>query len=419
MTEASLELTLHDKEARMRIPLKLYGTFLTILAFTSAQSQSTPEPTPTVAVASDSQVPSAAPPPAPPPAPSPEAPRVWKLGPFDFSGFTDVYYSYNANHPTDEANGKTNDLYNFDDKTNQVNVQAAKFVVNLDPKPVGMRIDLLFGRANELYHSKRDTSTDNYIEQAFLSTKPGHTHGTEIDFGQFVTSAGAEVVETTLNWNYSHSILFAWAIPYYHFGVRSSTPITSTWTAGVQVVKGWNNVNLSDGGATIGLISALTKPKYTWSANFYTGPANVYEVNNYKNLIDTTLLLTPTPKFSAYVNYDYLHENSTPTVSGSTTTSLHYQGIAFAARQQVSAKGAFAARYEYFADGEALSTGFNQNLQEFTGTYEYALLPNLLTRVEFRHDWSDVDFFHKGNTDLVKGQTTATIGLIAFLGPKR
>jgi hypothetical protein len=282
-----------------------------------------------------------------------------------------------------------------------------------------MRIDLLFGRANALYHSSRDTSTDNYIEQAILTTKLSHTHGTEIDFGQFTSSAGAEVVETPLNWNFSHSILFAWAVPYYHFGVRTSTPVTSTWTAGVQLVKGWNNVNLSDGGATVGLTSALTKPKYSWSANFYTGPANVFGEKNYKNLIDTTVLLTPTAKFSAYINYDYLHQNSTPVASGSTTTSLHYQGVALAARQQVSTKGAVAARYEYFADGEALSTGFNQNLQEVTGTYEYAWLPNVITRAEFRRDWSDTDFFHKGNTGLVRAQTTATIGLIAFLGPKR
>lgn len=130
-------------------------------------------------------------------------------------------------------------------------------------------------------------------------------------------------------------------------------------------------------------------------------------------------MLTPTSKFSAYINYDYAHQNSTPIVSAPTTSSLHYQGIAFAARQQVSAKGAFAARYEYFADREGLSTGVDQNLQEFTGTYEYAFLPGLITRAEFRHDWSDVDFFHRGNTELVRAQTTATLGLIAFFGPKR
>src|SRR5215469_6501618 len=412
---------------RLRIPSRLCGAVLSVLALNSAQSQNAPAPTSDQTLTTASQGPTLGPAPAQPatgasqaPTTAPTAeptPRVYKLGPFDFSGFTSFYYSYNANDPTHEANGKTNDLYAFNDKTNQVNIESAKLVINHDPAPVGIRVDLIFGRANELYHSKLDTSTDNYIEQAFLSTKPPHTHGTEIDFGQFTSAAGAEVVETPINWNYSHSILFAWAVPYYHFGFRASTPVTSTWTAGLQVVRGWNNVNESNGGAAIGLTSALTKPKYTWSANFYTGPADIVGVDNYKNLIDTTLLLTPTAKFNAYINYDYVHQSSTPLESS--TTSQHYQGIAFAAHEQFSAKQALTGRYEYFADGEALSTGFNQNLQEFTGTYEFKILSGLLTRAEFRHDWSEVAFFHKGNTDLVKAQTTATVGLIALFGPKR
>ena len=39
-----------------------------------------------------------------------------------------------------------------------------------------------------------------------------------MDFGKFVTSAGAEVIESKDNWNYSRSLLFAYAIPYWHFG---------------------------------------------------------------------------------------------------------------------------------------------------------------------------------------------------------
>jgi hypothetical protein len=269
-----------------------------------------------------------------------------------------------------------------------------------------------------LIHSSWDNSTDNYIEQAYLSAKPPHSHGSEIDLGQFVTSAGAEVIESMTNWNYSHSLLFAWAIPYYHFGIRSSVPVTKSWTAGVQIVNGWNNVVANNGGVTVGLTSAYTKPKYTWSANYYTVPANTDTQKGYKNLIDTTLLLTPISKFNAYINYDYVRDNM-PAFDETPAASLHYQGIAFAAREQVSAKGAIAARYEYFADGQGLSTATDQNLQEFTGTYEYKWMSGLLTRAEFRRDWSDVDFFHKGNTGLVKAQTTATIGLIAFFGPKR
>ena len=67
------------------------------------------------------------------------------------------------------------------------------------------------------------------------------------------------------NWSYSHGILFGYAIPYYHFGLRTSMPVTKSWTAGVQVVNGWNNVTDNNGGVTIGLTSSLVKPKFTWN----------------------------------------------------------------------------------------------------------------------------------------------------------
>ena len=55
-----------------------------------------------------------------------------------------------------------------------------------------------------------------------------------MDVGKFVTSAGAEVIETNGNWNYSRSLLFALAIPYYHMGVRTSMPVGKHFTGGVS-----------------------------------------------------------------------------------------------------------------------------------------------------------------------------------------
>ena len=191
----------------------------------------------------------------------------------DFSGFLDGYYSYNYNRPSNSANGQINDLYNFNDKTDQFNLSAAKLTINHDPDPVGVHVDLLFGRTNDLIHGG-STATNDYIEQAFISFKPAKAHGAELDFGQFVTSAGAEVIEAKDNFNYSRSLLFVWAIPYYHFGLRTSLPATKTWTVGLQVVNGWNNVTANNGGVTIGLTSAYVKPKYTWDLNYYTGPEN-------------------------------------------------------------------------------------------------------------------------------------------------
>lgn len=342
----------------------------------------------------------------------------------DISGMIDGYYSYNANRPSDlagpgGAGGQVNQLYNFNDKTDQFNLSQAMLILNHDPDPVGAHLDLFWGRSNTLING---TGADtNYVKQAFLSLKPPKAKGLELDFGKFVTSAGAEVIEAKDDWNYSRSILFAWAIPYYHFGLRSSLPVSKTETVGVQIVNGWNNVTANNGGVTVGLTSALVKPKFSWFVNYYGGSSNTNTQKGKKNLIDTTLLLTPSPKFNAYINYDYGQNRDAPVAQGGDGALNHWQGVAFAARGQVSGKSALVGRYEYFKDYQGFAIGAGpQNVQEFTGTYEYKWAEGLLTRLEYRRDWSDINFFTKGNTPFaVDAQTTLTAGFIAFFGPKR
>jgi Putative beta-barrel porin-2, OmpL-like. bbp2 len=377
------------------------GGFLCLAIVASAQTTTT-ETTP-----NPSNSTTTAPPAAPAAAP------VWSVGSIDFSGFVDGYYSYNFNRPASE----TNQLYNFDDQTG-FSLEAAKLTMNHDPDPIGAHVDLLWGRTNVFLHSATDIATDNFVEQAYISIKPPKGKGFELDAGQFVTSAGQEVIETMNNWSYSHGILFAYAIPYYHFGLRTSMPVTKTWTAGVQVVNGWNNVVDNNGGVTIGLTSSLVKPKYTWNLNYYTGPENSGTQKGYRNLIDTTLLLTPSPKFSMYVNYDY-GQNHSPTKNPLFAHSPHWQGVAVSARGQVTPNAALVARYEHFNDNQGFMTGTTQTLNEFTATYEYKWAAGLLMRSEYRRDWSNQAFFNKGDSKFVDAQSSLTMGLIAFFGPKR
>jgi hypothetical protein len=352
------------------------------------------------------------------PTTSADQPKPWRIGPMDVSGFLDGYYSYNNNGPSTAANGKTNDLYNFDDKTNQFNLSAAKLTLNHDPGMLGAHIDLFYGRTSHIINTPGQLE---FVEQAYLSTKPPTAKGFEMDLGKFVTSAGAEVIESKDNWNYSRSLLFAWAIPYYHFGLRTSMPVTKTETLGVQLVNGWNNVTNSTGGVTTGLTSALVKTKYTFNANVYTGPENIGVQNGYRNLLDLTLLLTPNSKFNAYINGDYgQHNNHTSSALGTNGATYKWGGIAFAARQQLTATMAAAGRIEFFKDADGYSTGVAQNAKEFTGTYEYKVpwSGGLLGRLEYRHDWSDQPYFHKGNTDMIDHQDTVTLGLVAIFTPK-
>ena len=336
----------------------------------------------------------------------------------DISGFIDGYYSGNFNRPTPPGYAQVNQLYNFNDKTDQFNLSAAKLTLNHDPDPVGAHVDFIYGRTNHFVNGGNADQLD-YIEQAFLSLKPPKAKGFELDFGKFVTSAGAEVIEAKDNWNYSRSLLFTLAIPYYHFGARASMPVTKTDTLGVQVVNGWNNVSKTNGGVTIGVTNALVKPKYSWFLNYYGGPENANTTNGFRNLIDTTLLLTPSGKFNAYLNYDY-GQNRDASGSYGDGALLHWQGLAVAARGQVSSKSALAGRFEYFKDYNGWATYYPQNLKEFTATYEYKWLAGLLTRVEYRGDFSNVNYFTKDdNWGAKKNQQTLTVAFIAFFGPKR
>jgi hypothetical protein len=379
----------------------------------------------TTAAAAPAATPAAAPAaadtPAAAPAAAPTAP-TWSVGPMDISGFIDGYYSFNVNQPSAANNGQVNDLYNFDDKTDQFNLSAAKLTFNHDPDPIGAHIDFIYGRTNDLINAApaNSSSTDqlNYVEQAFLSLKPPKAKGFEMDFGKFVTSAGAEVIEAKDNWNYSRSLLFVNAIPYWHFGARTSLPVSKTETIGFQLVNGWNNVSKNQGGVTGAFTSAYTKPKYAWTANYYVGPENNNTTSGLRNLIDTTLLLTPPGKLNAYINFDYGSNRDAVAAQGDNKLNT-WDGVALAVHEQAGAKSALSGRFEYFNDADGFQTGTKQHVEEFTATYEYKWVEGLLARVEYRGDFSSQSVFHKDASSMVDQQSTLTVAFVAFFGPKR
>ncbi len=375
----------------------------------AAQAQSLPS-APATAV---TQAPALPPAPSPAPASAPATPANWHYVGVDWSAYLDGYGSLNNNHPSDGVN----DLYNFNDRTDQFDLAEARITFNRAPNPVGIHADVVFGRVNAILHPDTTKYDDNYLEQAYASWTPRKSHGSEFDLGQFVTYAGAEVIEAKDDWNYSRSLLFSWATPYYHFGLRSTTPINKSWTVGAQLVNGWNNTINNEGGPTGSLNSTVTRPKYTWSADVYTGPEKSGGVGMYRNLLDTTLLLTPTAKFNAYINLDYDHNHSDATAT-LPAASANWGGVAFAAHEQFTSQQAVAGRLEQLDDKEGFSTGLAQTVREVTMTYEHkAFKSHFLARLEYRHDWSDQPFFHKGVTSLVDAQSTLSIGMMAIVSP--
>ena len=335
---------------------------------------------------------------------------------YSVSGIVDGYFNYDGDNP---SNGNTQ-LRNFDLRANTVSLTEAKVVLAYDPAPFGIRADIGLGSAFESMHPANPSGSGlKYVEQMFVSLKPAQLKGFQADFGQFVTSAGAEVIESGDNWNYSRSLLFSYAIPYYHFGIRASMPVTSTITAGVQVVQGWNNIFDNNSRKTFGFTAVQAKKYYTLSGNYYVGPENDNSKIGYRNLIDTTLLLTPTGKFNAYINYDYGQNRNVNSAGNATTTLSSWQGIAIAGHTQLTSKITATGRFEYFTDPQGFATGTAQHLNEFTVTADYLVRPGILVRSEFRQDHSDQKFFQKSHIPSAANlQPTVEVALIAFFGPK-
>ncbi len=346
---------------------------------------------------------------APATATAPADPPAWSAGPIKFSGLVDGYYSLNFNHPASGGN-----LYrNFDVMANQFSINMAKLTLEHDPDPVGFKLDLGFGKAYKVFHSvEPGGDIMNWVPQAYVSLKPKQMKGTQFDFGKFYTSACAEPMETHLNWNYSRSLMYALG-PYYHMGLRVTQPLTGNFSAGLQVVNGWNNVQDNNSGKTIGLTSALTTSKVSWFNNYYAGPEKTGTNEGKRNFFDTVVLLTPSEKANFYVNFDYGTENN---IGGG---SQDWVVIAAAARFQVTPRVALSPRIEYFDDKDGWATLQPQKLKEFTFTAEYKMVEGLLARAEYRRDWSDQAVFERGTGGLHKSQTTMLVGIVAFFGPAR
>jgi hypothetical protein len=366
---------------------------------------------------------------APAPAPAPAAPTIATLlGPTTLSGFVDVYAGYNGNQP----DTRTNTLRNFDINTGQFGLNMIELIADKAPDAtagrVGYHVSLGFGQAMNLVNSTEVgngipnatiTNFDQYLKEGYIDYLVGKK--LTVTVGKFVTPAGAEVIESKDNWNYSRGLLFSWAIPYFHFGASAKYAFNSKFSVTGYLVNGWNNSIDNNTGKTTGFSAAWT-PNAKWSIieNYLVGPEQANNNGDFRNLTDTVISYNPTAKLSLMANYDYGRDHVT---TGTSTgvgpfTDLYqtkWSGLAGYVKYAPNAKYYLAVRGEYFDDNQGFQTGFGLpglELSEFTVTFQRMLSKALITRLEVRTDSADQKIFRDHNTGFANNQTTATLGLI-------
>lgn len=323
------------------------------------------------------------------PAAAPAAPAP----PFNISGFVDTYYSYNFNRPKSMTNGVGT---NFDFNTNTFGLSLAELVVSKDPAPVGFRMDFDYGPTTDFVHCgvvncpPAGEATYKNIQQAYVTWATPLK--VTLDMGKFVTHMGAEVIESKDNWNYTRSLLFCCAIPYYHAGVRANLPLGDMLFVNGYVLNGWNDVIETNAMKTYGAQIGITPIKQLPIVLNWIGPEEVVGVYNNKQVYDAIVSFNPTDALSFMVNYDYGSQKDQTVPSGKT---LKYSGVALYARWKVDPY-ALAIRYEMVNDKDNLMFGgtndvnLNGNkISEITVTGEHTISKSLLTRLEYRMDKSN------------------------------
>lgn len=348
---------------------------------------------------------------APAAAPAPAAPTLASLlGSTSITGFVDGYYNYNFNQP----HSKTSSLRAFDGPSNQLGLNMVELIINKTPAADNGRLGyrLTFGTGNAM---NAVNSTDpgglgfaQYLKEAYLSYLAPAGKGLQVDFGKFVTQHGAEVIETKDNWNYSRGLLFTWAIPFYHFGLRSKYTFNDKYNVTGFIVNGWNNVIDNNTGKTFAVQFGWNpSKKVSVIQNYMAGPEAAANNDDWRQLIDTVVTYTATKQLTLIWNYDYGRGDRI----GSLTRPVWWSGIAGYARYAFDDRYAIIARYEYYNDHDGFTTLTPQHLNEFTGTFERIISKRLITRWEFRRDVSNRPSFVKGDLP-VKAQNTIAAGLV-------
>jgi hypothetical protein len=339
-----------------------------------------------------------APAPTPEATPEPEPPKV------DVTGFVDVYYGFNFNEVAPA-------LRTFDVQHNAFSLSLAEVAFAKAPTAesrVGFRADINFGKTADLVGAYEPESNGQeiykHIQQAYVSLLTGKV---QWDVGKFVTPIGAEVIESQDNWNYTRSILFGYAIPFYHTGVRATITASPKVSISGFLLNGWNNTSEINDNKTFAL-NATLKPndKVAWYLNYMVGKETV-DSGDTRNLFDTTLSLTVSDKLSLMGNFDYGKEGD-----------VKWWGLAAYAKLQANPNWALVGRYEYLDDSEGGFMFIGTKGQTLTITSDHLIAGGLKARLEYRTDFADDAIFPKDDESFKKSQTTFTVGLVYGFGGK-
>ncbi len=240
------------------------------------------------------------------------------------------------------------------------------------------------------------------VTQAFLQYAKGSW---TIIAGKFVTSAGAEVINTPTNTNFSRSILFGYAIPFTHTGLRATYAFSDALSLVGGVNQGWDDIKDTNSAKTgeLGLLWSPSK-MVSLSAMGHFGKERAagltktelppaFQLEGQRNLFDAVLTINATEKLIFVLNYDNASQENTVNVTPGGATKSKWDGFAGYVNYQFNDQWRLSFRTEVFNDKQGYRTGVIQKWKENTLTVAWLPIKPVELRAEIRRDRSNVASF--------------------------
>jgi len=304
----------------------------------------------------------------------------------------------------------------FDYEHNSFNVQQAAITVAKQPtEGFGALVNLTAGKDASTIRSYDENMNDFDVTQAFLQ----YAHGPlTIIGGKFVTLAGAETINPTTDTNYSRSILFGYAIPFTHTGVRATYAVNDQLSLILGVNNGWDQLKDENTQKTAEAGVSFTPNKMlSFSAQGYSGTEQVAGAGDThqgtRNLVDLVATVNVSDQLTIIINPDWgTQDDAVDLTTAPSAANMDprkkatWWGVAGYVNYQLSDQWRVSFRAEYFDDKDGYRTGVIQKWKEGTLTLAYMPTKSVELRAEVRGDKSDQNSFL--DTDHVSGKSTNT-----------
>lgn len=317
--------------------------------------------------------------------------------PVKVGGLVDTYYAYDFNSPKNHEREYTTQPV----RHNEFNINLAYIDAVVAQDKTRGRLALQAGHSvtkNTQSEPKLGTTSgpqdSKIFQEAYVGKKIGEQ--TWLDAGIFLGNIGAESWISKDNWTYSRALNLDY-VPYYSSGIRLEHQFSSTRSAQLQIINGWQNMSENNNAKAIGMqFKQLINEQLTFTYNNFLGDEQVVSPRSrfrgYHNFI-VQWLASENWHFLCALDFGHQSQQTNTGVDGWGAATLTVKHI-------VDVRNAIAMRLEYYNDPhQANVVTQTRNGFRVIGAsinYDQRLEENFLWRTELRGFKSEDEIYPQG-----------------------